>query len=157
MAYDREWCMKSLAISLIGALLSSCAPAPKPADPPKPDPTAEPWYAPTVEQLAGMAREAETAFKAGRTADAAKLVTDGQPLINRLLAAPRPTRAAMEAAADLDDLYGRMLMADKRYGWARLQFQKNETRWKHWQPKTPESERRLKLARDQIAECDRRL
>jgi hypothetical protein len=50
-----------------------------------------------------------------------------------------------------------MLMADNRYGWARLQFQKNVTRWKYWRPRTPETDRRLKLAQDQIAECDRKL
>jgi hypothetical protein len=104
-----------------------------------------------------MARDAESAHKSGRTDEASKIITDSQPLANRLLAAPHPTLAAMEAASDLDDLYGRMLMDTKRYGWARLQFQKNVTRWKFWQPRTSESERRLKLAQDQIAECDRKL
>jgi hypothetical protein len=137
--------------------LAACAPAPPPAEKPKPDPTTEAWYAPAAEQLTTMARDADTAFRAHRTQDASKIITDSQPLSNRLLAAPHPTLAVMEAASDLDDLYGRMLMADKRYGWARLQFQKNVTRWKYWQPRTPESERRLKLAQDAIAECDRNL
>jgi hypothetical protein len=137
--------------------LAACAPAPPPVEKPKPDPTAEPWYAPAAEQLAAMARDADTAFRAHRNPDASKIITDSQPLANRLLAAPHPTLTVMEAASDLDDLYGRMLMADKRYGWARLQFQKNVTRWKYWQPRTSESDRRLKLAQDAIAECDRNL
>jgi hypothetical protein len=104
-----------------------------------------------------MARDAEAAFEAGRAQEASKIITDSQPLSNRLLSVPHPPVAAMEAASDLDELYGRMLMADKRYGWARLQFQKNVTRWKYWQPRTAESERRLKQAQDAIAECDRKL
>ena len=36
-----------------------------------------------------------------------------------------------------------------------LLFQKNVTRWKTWKPQTPETERRLKEANADIAECDR--
>lgn len=75
--------------------------------------------------------------------------------MNRLLAVPRPTLAAMEAASDLDDLYGRMLLANRHYGWARLLFQKNLARWKNWNPQTEESGRRRKLAESRMAECDR--
>jgi hypothetical protein len=63
----------------------------------------------------------------------------------------------MEEASDLDDLYGRMLLANRHYGGARLLFQKNLARWKHWQPQTPETARRLKQAESAIAECDRHL
>lgn len=149
--------MRPTAVSLLLFVMLACAPPPQPVEQPKPDPTAEAWYAPATVQLTSMARDAEAAFQAGRTQDASKIITDSQPLSNRLLAAPHPTLAAMEAASDLDDLYGRMLMADKRYGWARLQFQKNITRWKYWQPHTEESARRLKQAQDAIAECDRKL
>ena len=146
-----------LAIWLL--FLPACAPAPsqQPAAQAKPDVSAEPWYAPAAEQLAGMARDAAAAYQAHRTQDAARIITQSQPASNRLLAAPRPTLTAMQAASDLDDLYGRMLMDDHRYGWARLQFQKNVTRWKHWEPSTEDSARRLKQAQDAIAECDRRL
>jgi hypothetical protein len=149
--------MRRQSACLILAALAACAPPPKPAEAPKPDPTTEAWYAPAVVQLTAMARDAEAAFKAGRAQEASKFIISSQPLSNRLLAAPHPPVAAMEAASDLDDLYGRMLIADKRYGWARLQFQKNVTRWKYWQPRTAESERRLKQAQDAIAECDRKL
>src|ERR1035441_1397285 len=74
------------------------------------------------------------------------LNTQGQPLSLRLLAAPRPTLAAMEAASDLDHLYAAMLLANKNYGWARLAFQKNVSRWKYWRPQTPDTARRLKAA-----------
>jgi hypothetical protein len=144
-------------VVLVFAVLTACTPPPQPVEQPKPDPTAEAWYGPAVEQLMTMARDAEAAYQAGRKQDASKIITDSQPLANRLLAAPHPTLAAVEAASDLDDLYGRMLMADKRYGWARLQFQKNVTRWKYWQPRSEESARRLKQAQNAIAECDRKL
>jgi hypothetical protein len=142
---------------LIIFALSSCSRPPRTIEQPQADLTAEAWYAPAAAQLITMARDAEAALKAGRNQDASKIVTDSQPLANRLLAASHPTLAAVEAASDLDDLYGRMLMADKRYGWARLQFQKNVTRWKYWQPRTPDTDRRLKQAQDAIAECDRNL
>jgi len=138
-------------------VFTACAPPPKPIEQPKPDPTAEAWYAPAVEQLTRMARDAEAAYNDGRAQDASKIITDSQTVANRLLAAPHPTLAAVEAASDLDDLYGRMLMGDKRYGWARLQFQKNVTRWKYWQPRTEQSARRLKQAQDAIAACDAKL
>ena len=88
---------------------------------------------------------------------AAAIITDSQPVLNRLLSVPRPTLEAMEAVSDSDDLYGRMLLANRHYGWARLAFQKNVTRWTAWRPQTPETARRLKLASAGLAECDRRL
>jgi hypothetical protein len=81
----------------------------------------------------------------------------GESLSARLLAVPRPTLAATEAASDLDQLYGQMLLSNRKYGWARLQFQKNLARWKHWRPQTPETARRLRQAESAIAECDRRI
>ena len=75
----------------------------------------------------------------------------------RLLAVPNPTLEAAVAASDLDDLYGRMLLSNRHYGWARLQFQKNLSRWKHWQPQTPETARLRQQAESAIAECDRHI
>jgi hypothetical protein len=63
----------------------------------------------------------------------------------------------MEAASDLDQMYAGMLMGNWNFGWARLAFQKNVSRWKNWRPQTPETARRLRLAQDGIAECDRRM
>jgi hypothetical protein len=74
-----------------------------------------------------------------------------------LLAAPHPTLEAMEAASDLDQLYGQMLFTNHNYGWARLFFQKNTSRWKIWKPQMPETIRRLKLAEDGIAACDAKI
>ena len=147
----------SRAWLLFAALLSGCASTPAPVASPKVDPTTEAWYAHAAAELAGMAREAETLFAHGRRDEAAAVITKSETVANRLLAVPRPALAAVEAASDLDDLYGRMLMGNGRYGWARLQFQKNVTRWKHWQPRTAEAERRLKAAEDGVAECDRKL
>jgi hypothetical protein len=141
----------------LALLLAGCAPAPAPVPKPPPDPTAEAWYGPATVQLAAMNREAAALLRAGKSDPAAALITQGQPLSLRLLAAPRPTLAAMEAASDLDQLYATMLIANKNYGWARLAFQKNVSRWKYWKPQTPDTARRLQSARDGIAECDRRL
>jgi hypothetical protein len=137
--------------------LTACAPAPKPTEQPKPDPTTEDWYRQTAGQLAALAREAEVLFQQGKFDPAAEVISKGQPLESRLLAVPRPTLDAMEAASDLDDLYGRMLVRNRHYGWARDMFQKNAVRWKVWKPQTPETARRWKAAVAAVAECDRHL
>jgi hypothetical protein len=104
-----------------------------------------------------MNREADRAFAAGNSDRAAALIEKGQPLVARLLAVPNATLEATVAVSDLDDLYGRMLLSNRHYGWARLQFQKNLARWKHWQPQTPETARLLQQAESAIAECDRHI
>lgn len=104
-----------------------------------------------------MNREADSAFAARESDQAAALIEKGQPLVARLLAVPNPTFGAAVAASDLDDLYGRMLLSNRHYGWARLQFQKNLSRWKHWQPQTPDTVRLMKQAESAIAECDRHI
>jgi hypothetical protein len=124
---------------------------------PIPDPTSEDWYRQTTEQLAGLNREAKSLVSRGKFDPAADIIERGQPLENRLLAAPRPTLAAMEAASDLDHLYGQLLLENRHYGWARNIFQKNVVRWKNWKPQTPETERRWRLAVSAVAECDRHL
>lgn len=139
---------------LAAVVLSGCANTSGP-ERPRSDPADEAWYAQTVQQLTVLNREAESALRGGNAEQAGAIVTKGQPLMNRLLAVPRPTLAAMEAASDLDDLYGRMLLANRHYGWARLLFQKNLARWKNWNPQTEESGRRRKLAESRMAECDR--
>ena len=144
--------MRPLVILAV-ALLASCEP---PSAPPR-DATKEPWYRETAGQLRAMNRAADSAFAAGKSDQAAALIEKGQPLVARLLAVPHPTLEAAVAASDLDDLYGRMLLSNRHYGWARLQFQKNLSRWKHWQPQTPETARLLKQTESAIAECDRHI
>ena len=139
------------------ALLAGCSTAPAPVAPPKPDATKQEWYAQAVAQLANLNLEAERLFERGQADAAAAAITRGQPLASRLLSVPQPSLPATEAAADLDDLYGRMLLSNRHYGWARLAFQKNLARWKNWMPQTAESARRMQRAADQIADCDRRL
>jgi hypothetical protein len=144
-----------LRIAAASLLLAGCA-AP-PAITPKPDPTRDAGYAEAAEQLAALDREAADLLQRGRADDAASTITRGQPLQARLLAAPRPTLAAMEAVADLDELYARMLLSNHHDGWARMLFQKNVVRWKAWTPQTAETTRRLREAERAVAECDRRL
>ena len=139
------------------ALLAGCSAPPPPVKTVQVDRTTESWYGPTVEEAARLSREAELLFRQGKGDAAGEKVQKGQALVSRLLAAPRPTLPAVQVAADLDDLYGRMLLHNKQYGWARSMFQKNVTRWKHWKPESPETEQRLRVAMSQVAECDRRL
>jgi hypothetical protein len=142
-----------LLVILAAAFLANCEQAPAPPR----DATKEPWYRETIEQLTAMNREANSAFASGKSDQAAALIEKGQPLVARLLSVPNPTLEAAVAASELDDLYGRMLLSNRHYGWARLQFQKNLSRWKHWQPQTPETARLLQQAESAIAECDRHI
>lgn len=137
--------------------LTSCGPKPAPAQKPKPDPTKEAWYGETTAQLTAISREAGAAFERGRKDETAALIEKGQPLVQRLLSAPHPTLEAMEAVSDLDELYGRMLLSNRRYAWARVFFQKNLTRWSLWKPQTADTLRRLEGARAAVAECDRHI
>jgi hypothetical protein len=150
--------MRPLLFILV-ALLAGCAPAPAPAPQPKAavDPVTESWYGVATSELAASNLEAGKLLQEGKEDRAAAAITHGQGLAGRLLAAPRPTLAAMEAASDLDQLYAKMLLTNRNYGWARLTYQKNASRWKNWRPQTEETARRLKLAQDGIAECDRRI
>jgi len=146
-----------LFLILTSALLAGCAAPPAPSPKPAPDPTKEIWYPGTVDQLATIVRKANEDFHSGKADEAATLIQQGETLSKRLISVPKPTLAAAEAASDLDELYGRMLFSNRNYGWARLFFQKNLARWKHWKPETPETVRRLEQARSAIAECDSRL
>ena len=142
-----------LTALLAALLLVDCAPAP--VEPPRQALTEEASYEEAVQQLKLLNREAEGLLRSGKADRTAALITKGQPVMTRLLSVPRPTLAALEAASGLDDLYGRMLLSNRHYGWARLLFQKNLARWTNWQPQTAETVRRRKLAESQIAECDR--
>jgi hypothetical protein len=148
---------RALPVLLAAALLGACGPAAPAAKAPKVDPTTEAWYAQSTEKLTNMDRAAEQYFQAGRSQEAAAIVTSALSLQSRLLAAPRPTLAAMEAITDLDRVYGKMLESNGYFGEARLLFQKNVTRWKTWKPQTPETERRLQEANSDIAECDKHM
>jgi hypothetical protein len=114
-------------------------------------------YKEDVAQLVALNREAEAEYKAGKADLAAKLMEQEKPLVARVLSPPKPSLAAMEAASDLSQLYGTMLLNNRHYGWARVMFQENLARWKHWRPITEESTRRLKEAEAGIAECDKHL
>jgi hypothetical protein len=140
---------------LTALTLLACGPAPPPHTGSHQEETQAPWYKETVDQLAAQNRETKDLLKRGKADAAAALIQKGEPMASRLLAVPKPTLAAMESASDLDDLYGRMLLSNRNYGWARLFFQKNLARWKNWTPQTPETAARLKEAQAAIAECDR--
>ncbi len=144
--------MRPLAI-LACVILAACQSAP----PPPRDATKEAWYAQSVEELTALNREAEAAFASGKPDQAAALIEKGKPLMARVLTVAQPTLQATIAASDLDQLYGRMLLSNRHYGWARLLFQKNLARWKHWQPRTADAARRQQQAEDAIAECDRHI
>ena len=136
-------------------MLASCGRSGAPAE--SADPTHEAWYAEATQQLADMDRQAAAALQNGKADDAAALIEKGQPLEKRLVSVPHPTLEAAEAASDLDELYGRMLLKNHHYGWARLMFQKNLSRWKHWSPESAETTRRYQQAAAEIDECDREM
>ena len=142
---------------LAAALLAGCGPSAPAAKAPKVDPTTEAWYGEGTLRLANMDRAAEQYFQAGRSQEAAAIISGAQSLQSRLLAAPRPTLEAMEAIADLDRIYGKVLISNGYFGEARLLFQKNITRWKTWKPQNPETERRLQEANSDIAVCDKHM
>jgi hypothetical protein len=145
-----------LFVVLLCVALTACEPA-RNSEPARPDPTAEPWYPETTQRVASLHSEADALFRRGKNDEAAARITEAQPLVSRLLSVGRPTLAATRAASDIDDLYGRMLMANKHYGWARMQFQKNLARWKNWTPETEETQRMRLQAEKAIADCDRQL
>jgi len=138
-------------------IVSCAAPPPPPAQKAAVDPVTESWYAPAITELAGLNRKAASLLQGGKPDDAAARITKGQAISARLLSAARPPLEAMEAAADNENLYAGMLLANKNFGWARLSYQKNVSRWKNWRPQTEETARRLKQAQDGIAEVDKRM
>jgi hypothetical protein len=146
-----------LIVLLAAASLAACKSPVPPRETVKIDPTQEAWYRETVHKLVEMNRQAQRLFQEGKTDDAAAMITAAEPWEKRVVSVPRPTFPALEAASDRDDLYGRMLLANRNYGWARILFQTNLARWRSWRPQTPETARRLKLTEAAIAECDRRL
>jgi hypothetical protein len=115
------------------------------------------WYEDAVKELTDTARAAQASFSAGKGDEASALVQKGEKLATKVMSVPRPTLAATEAASDIDHLYGQMLASNHKYGWARLQFQKNLSRWKYWKPATDESARRLRQAQAAIADCDKHI
>jgi hypothetical protein len=148
-----------LWIVILALLAGACAPAPPPSrtEQPKPDPVQQAWYGETVTQLTAMARAAEASDGKGRAEEAAATIAKCRPLMDRLLSAPQPTLAAMEAVSDVDQLYGQMLLRNGHSVWARDFFQKNVTRWSAWKPRTAETGRRLEQARSAMRECDRHM
>lgn len=145
-------------VAAIGFLAyAGCDTSPRKLPKPKAAALSPTWYEDAVKDLTATAQEANKLFAAGKGDDAAALVEKGEKLVTKVLSVPRPSLAATEAASDVDHLYGQMLASNHKYGWARLQFQKNLSRWKYWQPQTEESARRLRQARDAIAECDKHI
>lgn len=139
-------------------LLAGCGSGPDSTrDTVRADETTEPWYSQTVAELVAKNRESRELYKVGNADAAAAIMEEARLLTGRLLAVRTPTLEAMQAASDLDDLHGRMLLANHHYGWARLLFQKNVARWKNVQPRTEDSLKRWKEAEAAIAECDRNI
>jgi tRNA A37 N6-isopentenylltransferase MiaA len=148
--------MRLLAASSAAAIalaLAGCSSSP----PPSPNTAVPDWYPGTVAKLNETNRRAEAAFQSGKADDAAALIKEGLSLQARVLSVSRPTLEAAEAATDVDDLYGRMLLASRNYGWAQMFFQKNRSRWKNWAPQTPETQRRFKQAEAEIIECQKHI
>jgi hypothetical protein len=142
---------------LLTALLVTACGSPEPVKQAERDPTAEPWYGDTLRQLTDINTKAKDLFHKGKNDDASALILQGEPLSNKLLGVSKPSLAAMIAAADLDELYGQMLLSNRNYGWARMFFQKNLARWRHWTPQNDETARRMQEANEEIVECDKHI
>ena len=147
--------MRRHAVVAAMIVLGACGEAPRRVEAVRADPTLEPGYAEAVATLSATVAEAKSLLAAGKADEAAAAVTKGQPLSARVLDPPHPTLPAMQAASDLDELYARMLLGNRNYGWARMVFQKDRSRWVHWRPQNTETERRRKSAEAGMAECDR--
>ncbi len=147
--------MKSVLV--LGCLLSCIHCAKPPEPPPKVDETKEAWYGEAVTELRDLTARAEEAFSKKNADEASHLIQKGEPVAARLLKVTEPTLEALETASDLDDLYGRMLLSNKHYGWARMIFQRNVARWKNREPQTEDTVRRRKQAEMYIMECDRNI
>jgi hypothetical protein len=104
-----------------------------------------------------MNRNATELIAKGKPDAASDLIVKGEELSKRLMSVRDPTLEATVAASDVDELYAKMLLSNHNYGWARLLFQKNVSRWKYRKPTTPETEARLKQAQTEIEECDRHI
>jgi hypothetical protein len=144
------------AVTLAFALLcSACSAQPEARKPPLRNPSSEAWYQTATIELTKLAAEAKQDFKRGKLEAASSLIERGETVSARLMAVPRPSLTAMQAASDLDELYGQMLFRNRHYGWARLQFQKNLARWKHFQPTDAGSARLMAVAQSEIEQCDR--
>lgn len=142
---------------LLASLLTVYSCSKPPESLPPVDETKQEWYGEAVSQAKKMAVEAEAAFRAGKSEEASDLIQEGEKVTARLLKVPHPPVEAVEAASDLDDLYGRMLLSNRHYGWARMVFQRNLARWKNWQPQSEEVIRRRKQAEAGIIECDKNI
>ncbi len=148
----RPWLAGCAGLLLL--LIVACS-APPPAVPT--DPTTEAWYTETLQELESLNAEAKAHFAAGRSTEAAEQIQQAVPLSKRLLEVPRPNLPAMEAASDLDQLYGDMLQSNRHFAYAREFYQRNAARWRNWRPQTDETRRRLKEASDAMSHCDQQL
>jgi hypothetical protein len=128
-------------------LLTACFSAPPP---PPHDVTQDEWLWKERRGNGVHGPRSGCRFRGWKPDDAAAVIEKGETISGKLPEASRPTLEAMQAASNLDYLYARVLFSGKNYGWARLMFQKNLARWKHWAPQTPETERRIKQAQDRI-------
>ncbi len=136
--------MRLPAAFFVALLLSSCGPAPPPqAAAPRDETKAlvRPGRSTTVDPGRRSGSFYGKRWQGGRSVGAySERRAAGEP------PALRPQPLAMEDASDLDDLYGRMLLSNRNYGWAMLFFQKNQARWKNWKPQTPDTAARLESA-----------
>jgi Mg-chelatase subunit ChlI len=148
---------EAISVTIATAILAGCSTVPPPSKTPAVDATAEPWYGKAVEQLQAMNQKTRDLLAQRKADEAASVITSAEAWAGRVVSVPHPTLAAMEAASDLDELYGRMLLDNRNYGWARMMFQKNLARWRTWKPQTGETLQYLQAAKAEIAECDRRM
>lgn len=109
-------------------------------------------------ELEGANRQAWEHFRKHERTAAGDIVGRTDALSNNLIGGdPAPSIEIMRAVSDHDELYGRLLMANRHWGHARHIIAKIENRWRLWQPQDDESRKRRQAAIELMRECDRNL
>jgi hypothetical protein len=128
--------MRTLLVAARDVMVSCAAPPPPPAQKAAVDPGDGEWYAPAITELAGLNRESGVAIAGAASPTMRRENHEGAGVVGAAAVGCAPPLEAMEAAADNENLYAGMLLANKNFGWARLSYQKNVSRWKNWRPQT---------------------
>lgn len=145
------------ALCALALLLASCG---SPARPPQ-------AAAPKIDRAAQRARLAELEnanraarelFDKGDRTAAGDIVGRTDAMAIALIGGdPSPSIEILRAVSDHDELYGRLLMANRHWGHARHILAKIENRWRLWQPQDDESRQRRAGALALMLECEKRM
>lgn len=152
---ERNQLLQALcALALLLAACGSPARAPQAAAP-KIDRAAQ---RARLAELENANRAARELFDKGDRAAAGEIVGRTEAMAIALIGGdPSPSIEIMRAVSDHDELYGRLLMANRHWGHARHILAKIENRWRLWQPQDDESRKRRSGAITLMRECEQHM